>query len=137
MSVTETLTLTLVTPERAVLDGVPCETVTLPAEGGEIGVLPGHVPLVTLLGIGVVGYRLGREGGAIAVRGGFAEVSPDRVRILADLAASGDEVDAQKARAERQTGEGRRATVVGSEELDSVNADIAYAEAQLHLASAP
>ncbi len=133
----ETLTLTLVTPERAVLDGVPCETVTLPTETGEIGILPGHVPLVTLLGIGVVSYRLGREGGTIAVRGGFAEVSPETVRILADLAASADEVDVQKARAERQAGEGRRVTVVGSEELDSVNADIAYAEAQLHLAPVP
>ena len=129
----ETLTLSLVTPERPVLDGVPCEAVTLPTEGGEIGLLPGHVPLVTLLGIGVVRYRAGRGGGAVAVRGGFAEIAADRVRILADVAASPDEVDVQRARAERQAGEGRRSTVAGEEELDAVNADIAYAEARIHL----
>ena len=51
------LTLTVVTPESAVVEGVVCQEVTLPAEAGQIGVLPGHTPLVTLLGV------LGRAAG--------------------------------------------------------------------------
>ena len=50
----QVLTVTVVTPEAAVLDRVTCDSVTLPTEGGEIGILPGHTPLLTLLGLGLV-----------------------------------------------------------------------------------
>ena len=84
------LTLTVVTPERALLSGVACDEVTLPAWRGEIGVLPGHTPLIALLGIGVVGVPRRSPAQTLAVRGGFVEIAGDAVRILADEAAAPD-----------------------------------------------
>jgi F-type H+-transporting ATPase subunit epsilon len=132
----QVLTVTVVTPEAAVLDRVTCDSVTLPAEGGEIGILPGHTPLLTLLGIGKVSCLVsaGREVSA-AVRDGFVEVAGDQVRILANQAVTPEMVDGPAATRERAEGETRRLRVVGEEELDAVNADIAYAEAKLALSA--
>ena len=63
----QVLTVTVVTPEAAVIDRVTCDTVTLPTENGEIGVLPGHTPLLTLLGIGRVTCVDGGRSVAVAV----------------------------------------------------------------------
>jgi F-type H+-transporting ATPase subunit epsilon len=131
------LTLTVVTPEHAVVDRALCDEVTLPSLAGEIGILPGHTPLITLLGIGVVGYRDGAARGAVAVREGFAEISADHVRVLADRAVSRESVDAAAATRDREAAEKRRLDVVGEEELQAVNADQAFAEARLKIAAAP
>jgi F-type H+-transporting ATPase subunit epsilon len=129
------LTLTVVTPEHAVVDRVACDEVTLPTLEGEIGILPGHTPLITLLGIGVVGYKSGGTKGAVAVREGFAEISGDVVRVLADRAAGKSEVDAAAAKRDRDEAEKNHLEVVGDEQLDAVNADQEYAEARLKVAS--
>jgi F-type H+-transporting ATPase subunit epsilon len=129
------LTLTLVTPERAVVVGALCDEVTLPGWDGEIGILPAHTPLITLLGIGLVTFRDGSKRTSVAVRGGFAEIAGDAVRVLADEAAAKDVVDAAKAAEERTAAEARRANVVGDEELDAVNADAKYAEARISVAA--
>jgi F-type H+-transporting ATPase subunit epsilon len=128
------LSLTVVTPEHALLDGIACDEVTLPATDGEIGILPGHTPLITLLGIGVVAYKGSGSGGRVAVREGFAEISSDVVRILADRAAKREDVDVAGARAEREAAEKAHLTVVGEEQLAAVNADQEYAEARLKVA---
>jgi len=125
------LTLTVVTPERAVLQGVACDEVTLPAQRGEIGILPGHTPLIALLGIGVVGYRDGSRRATLAVRGGFVEIAGDAVRVLADEAAAPDTIDAAKTSAEKAEAEGLRDRAAGDEELDAANADVRFAEARL------
>ena len=125
------LTLTVVTPERALLQGVACDEVTLPAWLGEIGVLPGHTPLIALLGIGVVAYRDGARRAALAVRGGFVEIAGDAVRILADEAAAPEAIDGAKASAEKAEAESRRGRAAGDEELDAANADARFAEARL------
>jgi F-type H+-transporting ATPase subunit epsilon len=125
------LALTVVTPERALLQGVACDEVTLPAWLGEIGVLPGHTPLIALLGIGVVAYRDGARRAALAVRGGFVEIAGDEVRILADEAVASEAVDGAKASAEKADAESRRARVAGDEELNAANADARFAEARL------
>ena len=130
----EKLTLTVVTPERAVLEGVACDAIGLPGETGELGILPGHAPLVALLGVGRVSYRDGNRTAAIAVRGGFAEVAANQVRVLADLALEKDAVDLATARRLKQEAEGKRLTVAGEAELDLVNADASFAEAQLEVA---
>ncbi len=134
MSATGSLTLTVVTPERSVVERVPCNAVTLPGELGELGVLPGHTPLVALLGVGRVAWTDGGRKTSVAVRGGFAEVAGDAVRVLADLAAEKDAIDAAAAREERSAGEVRRLAVVGQEQLDAVNADVAFAEAKVAVA---
>ncbi len=129
------LTLTVVTPERAVVIGVACDEVTLPGWDGEIGILPAHTPLITLLGIGLVTFRDGSKRTSVAVRGGFAEIAGDAVRVLADEAAAKDVIDAAKAAEERTAAEARRASVVGDEELDAVNADAKFAEARISVAA--
>ena len=131
----ERLTLTVVTPERAVLQAVPCDEVTLPAQKGEIGILPGHTPLVALLGIGVVGYRDGSRRAAVAVRGGFVEIAGDAVRVLADDATAPDAVDVAAAATEKKAAEGRRDQAAGDEELDAADADARFAEARLATAA--
>src|SRR5450759_1853631 len=120
------LTVTVVTPEAAVVDRVTCESVTLPTERGEIGILPGHTPLLTLLGIGLVTCLDGNRTVRVAVRDGFAEIAGNQ-------AATPEMVDAAAVTLERTAGEARRMEVVGQEQLDAVNADVAYAEARLAL----
>ena len=134
MSATGRLTLTLVTPERSVVENAPCDSVSLPGELGELGILPGHTPLVALLGVGRVTWTEGGRKTSVAVRGGFVEVAGDAVRVLADLAAEKDSVDATAARQDRDEGNVRRLNVVGNEQLAAVNDDITYAEAKLAVA---
>lgn len=128
------LTLTVVTPERSVVEKAACDAVSLPGELGELGILPGHTPLVALLGVGRVAWTDAGKKTAVAVRGGFVEVAGDAVRVLADLAAEKDSIDVALAREAKSEGEARRLTVVGNEELESVNADVAFAEAKLAVA---
>jgi F-type H+-transporting ATPase subunit epsilon len=129
------LTLTVVTPERAVVAGAPCDEVTLPGLEGEMGILPAHTPLIALLGIGLVTFRDGAKKTSVAVRGGFAEIAGDAVRVLADEAAAKDGIDAGKAEKEKAAAEARRADVVGDEQLDAANADARFAEARISVAA--
>jgi F-type H+-transporting ATPase subunit epsilon len=131
----QVLTVTVVTPEAAVVDKVTCESVTLPALGGEIGVLPGHTPLLTLLGIGKVTCVDGSRTVSVAVRDGFAEIAGDNVRIMASQAAAPEGIDPAAVRLAQGEAEAKRMQVVGEEQLDAVNADVAYAEARLALLS--
>lgn len=104
----ESIELSIVTPERQILRESVVEVV-LPGAGGELGVLPGHAPLMTELGIGELTYRRASAapGGSIAIIQGFAEVLGDRVTVLAETAERAAEIDlaraeAAKARAEKQ-----------------------------------
>ncbi len=91
------LQLEVVTPEQAVLT-TEVDEVDLPGELGQIGVLPGHVPTLTKLGIGeMVVYDNGSEAHYFIVRG-FAEILGDRVRVLAQECEGVDEIDIEKAR---------------------------------------
>jgi F-type H+-transporting ATPase subunit epsilon len=96
--VADRLTLELATPVRlAVAETV--DEVVAPGIEGYFGVLPGHAPFLTTLGIGEVMYRVGRDERYLAVSGGFAEVRNDKVIVLADTAERPEEID--RARAER------------------------------------
>jgi F-type H+-transporting ATPase subunit epsilon len=99
--------LVLVTPERQVLRENVTEVV-LPGAAGELGVLPGHAPLITELGIGELSYRRAdaKPAAGVAVIQGFAEVLGGRVTVLAETAERAAEIDlaraeAAKARAEK------------------------------------
>ncbi len=96
----------VVTPDRTHLDAA-AEAVTLPAVDGEIGVLPGHTPLLALLGTGVLRVRAPEGPRAFALVGGFAEVGPDRVVVAAREVADGRDLD--PAAAEREAREARGA----------------------------
>ncbi len=88
----ELLRLEVVTRTRRVLD-VEVEAVELPGVLGALGVLPGHTPLLTSLGIGELTYRSDHREGYLAIQWGFAEVLPDRVTVLASLAEAPEEID--------------------------------------------
>lgn len=129
------LSLTIVTPERALVDRLTCDEVTLPGERGELGILPSHTPLITLLGVGIVRWTGVESTGSIAVRGGFAEIASDVVRVLAEVAATKESIDPAAAARDKEAAEQARASVQGEEELDAVNADAAFAEARLRIVS--
>jgi F-type H+-transporting ATPase subunit epsilon len=93
----EFLALEVVTPERRVIEETVSE-VQLPGLGGYLGILPGHAPLITELGVGELSYRKGKDTFyATAIRG-FAEVLPDSVIVLAEIAERAEEIDAKRAR---------------------------------------
>lgn len=91
------LELEIVTPEREVVRE-HVESVELPARGGALGVLPGHAPLVTELGMGALSYHQWGDTHFLAVIHGYAEVLPDRVIVLAEIAERAEEIDADRAR---------------------------------------
>jgi F-type H+-transporting ATPase subunit epsilon len=89
----DTLQLQLVSPERVLVDEQVTEA-QIPAKDGFIGVLPGHAPLMSELKAGgVLSYHAGGTQKVLAVFGGFVEVLPDRVRVLADSAQPREEID--------------------------------------------
>ena len=98
------LHLEVVTPERNVVHADAAE-VQLPGRDGYLGVLPGHAPLLTEAGIGELSYRAGAGTEYIALIGGFAEVLPDGVIVLAEAAERPDEINVERARAERREAE--------------------------------
>src|SRR5512140_695535 len=96
--------LTVVTRERKIID-VDVDEVVLPASDGEIGVLPGHTPLLTTLKIGVMRYRAGNSVERIVLSWGFAEVLPDRVIVLAERGVLPAEVDFNALESDRAAAE--------------------------------
>jgi F-type H+-transporting ATPase subunit epsilon len=92
--------LTVVTRERKIVETDAVEVV-LPAFDGEIGVLPGHAPLLTLLKVGVMRYRTNGTAQSLVLSWGFAEILQDRVIVMAETARLPEEIDAASAEAER------------------------------------
>ena len=98
------INLTIVTRERKIID-VEVDEVVLPASDGEIGILPGHTPLLTTLKIGQMRYRVGSTFHRMVLSWGFAEVLPDRVIVMAENARLPQEIDAAAAEEERRQAE--------------------------------
>jgi F-type H+-transporting ATPase subunit epsilon len=93
----DSIQLVVVTPERQILKETVSE-VTMPGADGYLGVLPGHAPLITELGVGELAYRTtGGKNGLLAVIRGFAEVLPDRVSVLAETAEFAEDIDLTRA----------------------------------------
>ena len=128
------LTLEIATPTRQVVTEQVDEVVA-PGSEGYFGVLPGHAPFLTTLGVGVVTYRIGREEHQLAVAGGFAEVRNDKVIILADSAERPEEIDRARAERARERAE-RRLSGRSEEEIDYVRCQAALARALTRLAVA-
>ncbi|QEY33141.1 F0F1 ATP synthase subunit epsilon [Synechococcus sp. RSCCF101] len=90
------LTLRVLSPDQNVFDG-PADEVILPSTTGQLGILPGHVSLLTALSIGVMQVREGKEWQSIALMGGFAEVETDEVTVLVNGAELGSGIDSEAA----------------------------------------
>ena len=101
MSLPDHLTLEIVTPDHAVVSE-EVDEVQIPGSEGSLGVLPGHTPLLTVLDVGELWYRKGQETSYVAVSFGFAEVLPDRVTILAQIAETAEEIDVTRAETAEQ-----------------------------------
>lgn len=121
------LHLEIVTPERLAYAG-DVDSVVCPGVEGELGILPHHAPLLTTLGIGELRIRKAGREEAFAIAGGFAQVRPDKVVVMAETADLASEIDLQKAQAARA--EAERALESGFHEP----ADLAAARAQLQRA---
>src|SRR5208282_5985993 len=107
----EAIELIVVTPERQLLRESVVEA-TMPGRDGALGILPGHAPLMTELGIGELSYRKATSSQPIslAVIRGFAEVLPDRVTLLAETAERAEEIDLARAEAAKARAEKRLAS---------------------------
>lgn len=90
------LQLEIVSPERrAFTDEV--DMVIVPGIDGELGILPHHTPLISALGVGELRIKKGGTEQSMLISGGFVEVRPDKVIVMADLAEHSDEIDEAKA----------------------------------------
>lgn len=96
-----TLKLSITTPEKTLFTD-EVDEVTLPTQMGEITVLPHHIAMVSLLAPGELLIKKGNQNIPMAVSGGFIEVRPDKVVVLADTAERSDEIDEQRAEEARQ-----------------------------------
>jgi F-type H+-transporting ATPase subunit epsilon len=107
----EAIELIVVTPERQLLQETVVE-VTIPGLDGALGILPGHAPLITELGIGELSFHTTTSSQPIllAVLRGFAEVLPDRVTLLAETAERAEEIDLARAQAAKARAEQRLAS---------------------------
>ena len=107
--------LEVITPERRLLSEA-VDGVTVPGAGGELGILPGHTPLISQLQTGVLSYTQGGTTRRLLVSGGFVEVNANRVSVLADVAEHPEEIDPAQARQEREQTERALGAFSGSEE---------------------
>ncbi len=128
--------LKIITPERTVLETENVRHVLLPAEDGQLGILPRHMPILCSLQVGRMRVDLPDESVHLATSGGFAEVLNDRITVLADTAEKAVEIDVERARRARQRAEERLRK--REEHLDLARARAALARAlnRLHIAGA-
>ena len=96
--------LDIVTPDRLLLSE-EVDEVTFPGSEGYLGILPGHLPLLTTLGIGILSYHRGGRKFVFAASGGFAEVLGDRVIVMASSVERPEEVDVERARSAKERAE--------------------------------
>jgi F-type H+-transporting ATPase subunit epsilon len=124
------LQLHIVSADRSLVNE-RVDEVEIPGSEGYFGVLPGHTPLLALLGAGELWYRQGQEKHYMLLAFGFAEVQPDRVTILAQTAEKAEEIDVARAEAAKRRAEERlsKATI----DMDAERARIALLKSLIRL----
>jgi F-type H+-transporting ATPase subunit epsilon len=123
MALPEKIHLEIVTPEKHLFSG-DVDSVTVPANTGYLGILPGHAPLLAELGIGEIEYKMSGQVEFLFCSWGFLEVLPDRVVLLAQTAESGSDIDVKRA---------EEAKTRAEKMLESKSVDIDFDRAQLAL----
>ncbi len=119
--------LEIVTPEKLAYEG-DVDSVQVPGSEGELGVLPHHAPLISTLGAGELRLRTGSQEESFAIVGGFLQVLPDKVVVMAETADMASEIDLEKAQ------EARRKAEQALESGFVEGADLAAARASLQTA---
>ena len=130
MAIPSHLTLELVTPDHAVAHETVDE-IEIPGADGYLGVLPGHTPLLVTPQVGELWFRKGEQKTYPSVAFGFAEVLPDRVRVLAQVAERADEIDIDRAEAAAKRAREQISSSVG--DLDFKRAQQALLKSTLRL----
>ena len=129
------LNLEIVTPEKKVLSEA-VDAVTIPTASGEVGILHNHAPLISSLRSGILSYTRGGATERMVVAGGFVEVSQNNVSILADVAETAGEINAEQARAERDAAERELNAFKGSvDDAEAERERLETAQARLQLSS--
>ncbi len=128
------LSLDIVTPERVVLSEDGFDIVVAPGIEGELGLLPRHAPLMTMLEIGELRARRGAEEMHLAIAGGFLEIRDNRVTILADAAERSEEIDIARAEAARRRAEEAMANRHAELDVAMVLAEARRAEVRVRVA---
>ncbi len=126
------LTLEIVTPEARVYSDT-IDTVVIPTTSGEVGILPGHIPLLTQVEHGELRVTKGNVTTLLAVSGGFAEVEGDRVHILAEHAITEEKIDehAVEAALKRAEDELKAAKDIDPQQYEHLQTMIRYSGVQL------
>jgi F-type H+-transporting ATPase subunit epsilon len=122
--------LQIVSADRSLVNE-PVDEVEIPGSDGYFGVLPGHTPLLAVLGAGELWYREGSAKQYLALAFGFAEVQPDRVVILAEVAEKADQIDVARAEAAKKRAEERIARL--AVDMDAERARIALMKSLIRL----
>jgi F-type H+-transporting ATPase subunit epsilon len=129
----DTFQLEIVTPEKKVVDTL-AEEVQIPGKDGYLGVLPGHAPLITELGVGEISFREGATEQRLAVAWGFAEVLPGKVTILAESAERPSEIDVARSRQAKERAEQRLASGDSTVDVERALDSLQRAESRLDVA---
>ena len=130
MALPTQIQLQIVSADRSLVNETVDE-VEIPGADGYFGVLPGHTPLLAVLGAGELWYRKGQEKQYLAIAFGFAEVQPERVTILAQIAEKAEEIDLARAEAAKKRAEERLSRV--AVEMDAERARIALLKSLIRL----
>jgi F-type H+-transporting ATPase subunit epsilon len=125
--------LEIVTAERVVLSE-EVDMISVPTRDGRIGVLPRHAPLLTILDIGELGIVKGAERTPYALAGGFMEVLPNRVTILADTVERADEIDEARAEKARVRAEEHLRQAQSDRDMIRAEAELRRAMVRLRIA---
>jgi len=130
----DTFQLEIVTPEKQVVKD-QAEEAQIPGLNGYLGILPGHAPLITELGVGVITYSAQGTTHSMAVAWGFAEVLPDKVTILAETAEHPEEIDVARAQRAKDRAEQRLKSNDPQTDYDRAEDSLQRAETRLKVAA--
>ena len=130
MALPTKILLEVVTPDRSLIRE-EVDELQLPGSEGYFGVLPGHAPLLATLKVGELWYRIGQDKHFLAIAGGFVEVLPDHVTVLAQIAERAEDIDIARAEAAKKRAEERLAQQVP--DVDFERARIAMMKSLLRL----
>ena len=126
----DTFQLEIVTPARLLVKEA-AEEAQIPGATGYLGILPGHAPLITELGVGEITYKASGTTHSLAVAWGFAEVLPDKVTILAEAAERPQEIDVERAQKAKERAEQRLKS--SATEVDYARAEDALRRAETRI----
>jgi F-type H+-transporting ATPase subunit epsilon len=126
----EAIELEVATPERELVHEQVAD-VQVPGKDGYLGVLPGHAPLLSLLGAGALSYAVGPRRHFIAIQGGFLEVLSEHVRVLANHAERAEDIDLERARAGLAEAQEQVAATASGGDPDRALENLALAQARV------